>query len=284
VERIRTRAGQVAVEVRGEGTPVVLLHSVAHDHHDWDAIVPTLARSFLTIAVDWPGHGRSDMFDPPEAASAERLFDTLEDVVRAMDLPPAVFVGNSIGGTASLRLALREPSRVRGLVMIDSAGLEPPTAFTRAACWLQGREVVRRWTGMAFARHYLHARNERVDALLERLRLARARPGFIEMDPAMWRDFPARFLGPGRESAASACPTLLVWGKHDPVLSAKVAGRRAREVLRHARYVELDTGHTPFVEDPAAFLDVLEPFLRSLDAPLSAPRGAVVAAGTGVPG
>src|SRR5690242_9831963 len=112
MQTIATRAGKVAVHIRGEGQPLFLLHSVGHDHHDFDQVVPLLSQKFQTIAVDWPGHGESEMWDPPEAASARGLFEALEDLVEALDLPPAIFLGNSVGGAASLRLAWTKPERV----------------------------------------------------------------------------------------------------------------------------------------------------------------------------
>ena len=98
----------------------------------------------------------------------------------------------------------------------------------------------------------------------------------------MWRSFSAPSMDLSAEAAGCVCPTLLIWGRHDPVLSAKVAGRRAREALPHARYVELDTGHVPFVEDPPAFLEVLLPFLLGLS--LSGARGDDGGVATGAPG
>ena len=59
-------------------------------------------------------------------------------------------------------------------------------------------------------------------------------------------------------------PTLIVWGKHDAVIRAKVEGARLRAMLPHASYIELDTGHVPFVEAPEAFLAAVEPFLDKL--------------------
>jgi len=266
MQLIPTRVGRVAVNIVGDGPPLVLLHSVAHDHHDFDAIVPTLSTQFRTIAVDWPGHGESDMFDPPSSAGALRMCDALEDVVDALHLPPAVFLGNSVGGTASLRLAVQKPERVRALVLVDTGGLAGKSALIKMACWVQGRELVRRWTGLSFARSYLKKPSERVDALLGRIEAARARSGFIEMDAAMWRSFGSPEVDMSDAARVIACPTLIVWGKHDPVIRAKVEGRRAREILAHAKYVELDTGHVPFVEDPAAFLDAVFPFLRAIPA------------------
>jgi 3-oxoadipate enol-lactonase len=58
----------------------------------------------------------------------------------------------------------------------------------------------------------------------------------------------------------------VVWGRRDPVVRAAVDGAAVRAAIPHAEYVELDTGHAPFVEEPDAFLDAVLPFLASLHA------------------
>lgn len=264
MQLVQTRVGRVAVEMRGDGPPLVLLHSVAHSHHDYADVVPTLARTFRTIAVDWPGHGASEMWAPPASASVGATCEALEDLVDALDLPAALFVGNSIGGAASLRLAATRPERVRALVLVGSGGLTGSSALLRAFCWVQGRELVRRWTGMAFARWYLKRPGPGRDAVLTRLAAQRRRPGFVQMDAAMWRSFGAIEHDLTALASAVRCPTLLVGGKYDPVIRPQIEGMRMRALLGHARYVELETGHVPFVEDPAAFLDAVQPFLSSV--------------------
>src|SRR5690348_636132 len=56
---VQARTGAVAYEERGEGTPLVLLHANPGDLHHFDGIIATLARSYRTIALDWPGYGQS---------------------------------------------------------------------------------------------------------------------------------------------------------------------------------------------------------------------------------
>jgi 3-oxoadipate enol-lactonase len=264
VQLVPTRRGKVAVGVAGEGIPLVLLHATGHGRHDFDAILPLVPKQFQTIAVDWPGHGESEMFVPPSSASVEAMGEVLEDVVGELKLPPAVLLGNSVGGTASLRLAIRSPERVRALVLVDTGGLVESTPTSRAFCWLQGKVSVRRSVGLRFARWYLKRRGPGVEALLRRIEETRARPGFFEMEAAMWRSFSTPANDMSREAGAISCPILLVWGKHDPIIRAAIEGKRAREILARAQYVELDTGHTPFVEDPGAFLGAVAPFLSEL--------------------
>jgi pimeloyl-ACP methyl ester carboxylesterase len=261
---VNTRAGKVAYESQGVGPPLVLLHSAGHDHHDFDAVIPALSQRFRTIAIDWPGCGQSESPNPPSSASAELMCDTLEDIVEGLKLEPAIFVGNSIGGTAAIRLAGRRAERVRGLVPVNSGGFTRKSATARVFCWVQGREWVRRTTGLRFARAYMTRRSPHVDEVLARVQASLSNPAGIAVHAALWRSFSGRGNDVTLEASKVRCPTLVVWGREDPVVPSGKDGKRAREMLPGARYVELDTGHVPFAEDPKAFLEAVLPFLDSL--------------------
>jgi pimeloyl-ACP methyl ester carboxylesterase len=258
---IRTSLGSIAYERRGDGPPVVLLHGNAHDRHDYDAVLPALAREFAVFAVDWPGCGESPAPAAPLASTACGLADLLPEVVERLDAGPAMLIGNSVGGFSAARLALTHPALVRALVLVDSGGFTAHTVVSRAFCRVRGTELVARLVAEAFPRFYLRRRTPTVEAMLARARAHRGDAAGIAIDAALWRSFtdPAHDLR-ARASAIGA-PTLLVWGRHDPVLPLRDA-EAARRALPHARYVEMDTGHVPFAEDPDGFLAAVLPFLR----------------------
>jgi len=266
MKQLTTRAGRLAYEEQGSGAPLVLLHSAGHDHHDFDAILPELAQRHRVIALDWPGFGESEAPEPASSLSASLVGEVLEDAVAALQLERAVFLGNSVGGMAAARLAARHPERVRALVLVSSGGFTPMGPVTRAFCRLQGREWMRRHTGRWFARAYLHRRNRHVEDILQRFEALHARPATLAAHAALWRSFAEAGSDVSVEAQAIRCPTLLAWGRHDPVSRGGVEGRRAREAIAGARYVEFDTGHMPFAEDPPAFLRELLPFLEGLPA------------------
>lgn len=268
---IETRHGRMAVEItpspRTSAPPIVVLHSGGHDRSDFDAITPALARDHEVIAMDLLGHGDSDMFSPPSSASARRIAEGALDAVAALARPPAILVGNSVGGTCALTVAIERPDLVRALVLVSTSGLVERTLLVRGFCWVQGREVVRRRTGMAFARHYLKRRNEHTARLLDRMRTARRRDDFIAMEAALWRSFGDPSSSVFDRIDAVRCPVLFVWGERDPVLRAAVEGARARAALPHATWMDMDCGHVPFVEDPDGFLDATRAFLAATRAP-----------------
>lgn len=250
----------------GDGPPIVLLHSGGHDRRDFDAIVPTLARRFRVIALDLPGHGESHAFEPPSRAGARAIYEGVEDALVALDLAPAVVIGNSVGGMAALHVAAARPERVRALILVSPSGLVEMNQATRTVCWLMGREIVRRQLGMAIARRYMVQRSALTDAILARMEARRRDDAFIAMEAALWRSFGRAESDLADRVASIHCPTVLVWGEHDPVIRARVEGRRARRLLPGADWVSLPLGHVPFAEDAAAFLAAIEPFLAPLSA------------------
>jgi pimeloyl-ACP methyl ester carboxylesterase len=106
----------------GEGTPVVLLHGLTATHRYVVMGSKALERNgHRVIAYDARGHGQSD---PAPAAEAYRYEDLRDDLVRVMDerdIGRAVLAGASMGAHTILRLALEQPERVAGLVIITPA-------------------------------------------------------------------------------------------------------------------------------------------------------------------
>ena len=110
---LETATGPIAYDEKGAGDPVVLLSSGAHDRHDWDGLRALLPARFRSIAPDWPGHAESPLGTAP--ATAMRFADVTEELVERLARERVVLVGNSVGGFAAARLAIRRPELVRGL-------------------------------------------------------------------------------------------------------------------------------------------------------------------------
>jgi pimeloyl-ACP methyl ester carboxylesterase len=260
METLETSTGTVACDVRGEGPTVVLLPSGGHDHRDYDelrALLPHLR----TISLDWPAHGASPPGEGP--ASAMRFADLAEQLVEQLAPQGAVVLGNSVGGFAAARLAIRRPELVKGLVVIDGGGFAGRPAQARAFCALMAKPSFLRRMYPAFSAGYMRARTDADRRARDRaLAIVRVQPG-LQAVSELWRSFasPEHDLRP--KAPAIAAPTLLLWGSRDPVIPVSV-GRRAAAAIPGSRLVVLDAGHLPYTTDPAGVAAELLPFAEGV--------------------
>jgi pimeloyl-ACP methyl ester carboxylesterase len=252
--------------------PLVFVHGLAGSWPNWLEQLPVLAERRRVIAMDLPGFGHSPMPSWPISISAyARMLDKLLDV---LGIDAAALVGNSMGGFISAELAISYPQRVERLVLVSAAGIS--TYDNREA--LRALPVLRRAERILAA--YTAWMASKSDTVARRARLREAtlnvvtrhpsrlpaalaaeqlrgsgKPGFIQaLEANLDYDFRER-LG------EIACPTLIVWGAEDRVISSRDA-RAFAELIPDARVVVYeDTGHMSMLERPAAFNALLEEFL-----------------------
>jgi len=112
-------AGQnIYYSARGaRGVPVVFVHGAAGSHLHWGLQVHALYEHARAVALDLPGHGRSD---PPGRNSVEAYRDVVLGLLDALGFDRAVIVGHSMGGAIAQTLALSHPDRVAGLGLVGT--------------------------------------------------------------------------------------------------------------------------------------------------------------------
>lgn len=88
----------------GSGKPLLLVHGISN-LHNWDLVVPALARERTVIAIDLPGFGES----PPLTGevSVASLTDAVEAFITEQGLGGVDVVGSSMGARMALELARR---------------------------------------------------------------------------------------------------------------------------------------------------------------------------------
>ena len=130
---IRAAGRDIFVVEVGEGPPLLMLHGGgpgATGMSNFSRNIPTLADRFRVIAPDMPGYGRStkglDRKDP-----FGELARAMLGLLDALGVEKAHLLGNSLGGSCALRLALEAPERADHLVLLGPGGIDtsrrPPT-------------------------------------------------------------------------------------------------------------------------------------------------------------
>lgn len=260
----------------GDGPPLLLLHGLAEDASDWQAIMPALGRHRRVYAPDLPGlGGGTELLGDYSSTTLTRLVARFLDEV---DVRRAAVVGHSLGGLVALRLALSQPARVAALALLAGVGLGSAVSpLLRAAAlpgvgewWVMwGRTSLgaqqRAWSRALLLFH--DPRRMPTEWLRRQAQLARS-PGFIEASLAALR---AHVDLRGQRDVLSdqlvrvEAPTLVVWGERDRVLPL-AQGRRAVARLGDGALALIPAcGHLPQVERPEQVAHRLASFLLDRD-------------------
>ena len=101
----------------GSGVPIVLLHTLRTQLDMFQKVIPALAERFRVYALDYPGHGYSDI--PDREYSPELFVSAVAGFLETLGIRDAVIVGESIGGTIGLLLAARNHPLVRAVVAVN---------------------------------------------------------------------------------------------------------------------------------------------------------------------
>ena len=247
---ISTSAGSVAYDSRGNGDPIVLLPGGGHDQHDYDEVRDLLPSRLRSIGVDWPGHGQSPAGTAP--ATELRLAQIVEELLDSLTPNGAVLVGNSVGGNVAARLAIRRPGLVKGLVIIDGGGFEGSGQLAgRVFCALMSRPGFVRRVYPLFSQAYTRPRTA-ADHRSRASAIATTRSATgVKAVTDIWRSFRLPEHDLRAQAGRITAPTVLIWGRHDPVLPP-AAGETARDLIAGSRLVVIESGHLPHTTDPAA--------------------------------
>jgi pimeloyl-ACP methyl ester carboxylesterase len=237
------------VALAGSDPVVLLIHGAGMDSTVWQLQTRYLAhRGFRALAVDLPGHGRSE---GAALKTVEEMADWVAQFIAAAGLGAVHVVGHSMGTFIALQLA----SRYAGLTMsitlcgtatgmpvhpdlLDAADNDLPAAAALMAAWGHAKPAhvgVNPTPGLWMVGGAI--------ALVEN-----SGPGVLATD---FRACIA-YQNAAAAAAATTCPATVVIGLGDKMTPPK-SGRALAAALAEARLIELaDTGHSMMTENPRA--------------------------------
>ena len=248
------------------GSPVLLIHGLTGNAHNFDSLGPILAAKHRVLSLHVRGRGDSDWARDWDYTTEAYVTD-LEGIRHALGLERISLVGTSMGGRISMAYASTFHDRVERAVINDIGPEIDP----------RGGERIRQYVGSAPERF------ENLDQLLSWYRKNYPQlDGMKEEEfkryvgasvkPASdggftWKMDPAVRQAPRRSAAEDAwawvkritAPTLLIRGAESDILSPKVAWRMVAE-MKECRLVEVSgVGHAPTLMEPKA-LDAVKAF------------------------
>ena len=266
---VRTRA----LELEGEGAPLILLHGFADSADTWRLLLDRLRQQGrAAVALDMPGFGQADHLDPerPVLSQLDDFADAAVERWAAESGGQVAIAGNSLGGTTAMRAAEHDRGRVAGIAPIAPAGLDMPTWLAA----IQGAPLVRAMLSSPVPVPEVTLRRA-VGSTYRVLAFARPRSADDGVVGAFTshirtREDLTRMLATGRrllpeikdpfELERIECQVLVVWGERDRMVFSK-GSEHIVAALPEAQ-VELlpRCGHCPQIEATERLAELLRGF------------------------
>lgn len=259
-----------------DAPPVLLLHGFPTSSHMFRNLIPALAEKYHVVAPDYPGFGNSSA---PSVDEFDYTFDNLANVIEKftekVGLTEYSIYLMDYGAPVGFRLAVKHPERVRSLIVQNGnaydEGLDNDFWKPIKAYWADRSEEkgdglrslltvdATKWQYTSGVRNLETISPDtwgHVQPLLDR-------PGNQEIQLALFYSYgsnPALYPQWQAYLREHQPPTLIVWGKNDPIFPAAGAFPYKRD-LKNLEFHLLDTGHFALEEDGAEIAALIRDFL-----------------------
>ncbi|MEI6583053.1 MAG: alpha/beta hydrolase [Chitinophagia bacterium] len=255
---------------RLDSTPLLLIHGTSSSLRTWDGVTAQLKSQYRIIRFDLPGFGLTGP-NPNRDYSTRYYNQVIDSLLTALHVSRVIIVGNSLGGAIATQYAIHQPAKVRGLVLVDAAGLPPAKKTTGAIGFkLAQMPVINRLLTIITPRVLVKKSlqdaygdtGKVTDSLttqyFDMLTREGNRQALVDRMRQGWQEKNSDFLSNVQS------PTLIVWGSKDRLIPVENAELFQQKIKNSQVHIWDNLGHVPMEEDPAAFSDILRKWVMQL--------------------
>lgn len=240
----------VRIKESGQGEPLILLHGFSASADTWDGWRKELSDQFRVIAIDVPPFAITGPL-PVGKTTPNAVVHFINAVTERLGLKQFYLGGNSLGGYLSWNYTVHYPTKVKKLILIDSAGYSMPTP---AAVLLTRHQLTRHFvkfvTPLPFvvqSVRSVYGDSSRIPRGTIRryqdlLRREGTRAAIADMMRGIITDSP--------DIKLIRTPTLVIWGAKDTWIPLKHGHQFQRDIANAKLVIYDDLGHIPMEEDP----------------------------------
>jgi pimeloyl-ACP methyl ester carboxylesterase len=255
---------------RLDSTPLLLIHGTSSSLRTWDGVTAQMKSQYRIIRFDLPGFGLTGP-NPNRDYSTSYYNQVIDSLLTALHVSRVIIVGNSLGGAIATQYAIYQPAKVRGLVLVDAAGLPPAKKTTGAIGFkLAQMPIINRLLTIITPRELVKKSlqdaygdtGKVTDSLttqyFDMLTREGNRQALIDRMRQGWQVTDSNFL------TKVEAPTLIVWGSKDRLIPVENAELFQQKIKNNQVHIWENLGHVPMEEDPVAFSDILRKWVMQL--------------------
>jgi pimeloyl-ACP methyl ester carboxylesterase len=110
---------KIYFEETGRGTPLLLLHGFGRSNEDWKPYIKELSKSNRVIAIDLPGHCRSDLMDTSDEYLHKQAANQIITFINLLKLDTVNIIGFSSGAMIGLHIITLKPTLVNKIILVS---------------------------------------------------------------------------------------------------------------------------------------------------------------------
>ena len=243
-----------------EGTSkntLILLHGLGASAERWEDVIPLFAKKFRVIVPDLIGFGYSDK--PAIDYTTDYFAEFMSKFVEKVRIKEMSIIGSSLGGQIAAEFIINQNADVKKLVLVSPSGVMKHStpalnAYISAALYPNTDSALNAFQAMSGRKKI----DEKiVSGFIERMQLPNAKMAFM-----------STLLGLSNSKVVTeklqliTIPTLIVWGENDPVIPIEYAQSFISGINDCRFYKMIGCAHTPYVEKPEKFFQIVSDFLN----------------------
>ncbi len=276
IESHKIKIGKYSINyiVAGKGKPILMIHGANIGWPQWHLNIAKLAKNFKIYAIDLPGAGESTKVTFRDTDFVKDYLNIVDEFIEKLDLGKIDIIGSSFGGWIALKLAIERKPYIDRLILANPIGFTRhmpvkfrPVSISPFALMMSKTVLkpVRKNKNLemfmrdVFNDKKLPLMNEFIDYFYELSK---------ESHNVLFISKLAHFSGMRKELYVADqlesinVPTLVIWGKEDPLMPFKTVERNLYKIKNSKTIVLEGVGHMPPVEAAEAFNDLVVSFLK----------------------
>ncbi|MFN7821994.1 MAG: alpha/beta fold hydrolase [Bacteroidota bacterium] len=251
-------------------TPLLFIHGTSSSLLTWEASKEILKKDYRIIRIDLPGFGltgpnRDGIYT---VDYNNQFIDSLLDLLK---LNRVIIAGNSLGGSIAWQYALHRPDRVKGLILVDAAGIAPLRKMKGAIGFKVAQIPVLNKLMTVVTPRFLVKKSledaygdpkkitdSLVNQYFDMVTRAGNRRALVDRIRTGWGYADSTLL------QSIACPTFILWGRKDNLIPVENASVFQRQITNSQLQIWDELGHVPMEEDPVAFSSAVKKWRDSM--------------------
>ncbi len=240
-------------------TPLLFIHGTSSSLLTWEASKEILKKDYRIIRFDLPGFG---LTGPNRDGIYSTAFNNqfIDSLMNFLQLKRVIIAGNSLGGSIAWQYALHRPDRVKGLILVDAAGIAPLRKMKGAIGFKVAQIPVLNQLMSVITPRFLIKKSledaygnpqkisdSLVNQYFDMVTRKGNRRALVDRIKSGWGYSDSSIL------RKIDCPTLILWGRKDNLIPVENAGVFKRQISNSQLHIWDESGHVPMEEDPVAF-------------------------------